>query len=92
MSKADLNNSGRVGTWGGGGNKYLFYGLLSFNAVASLDYISSRVGRVRPANGGWGGEVVQGQFYIFCQGGKAGGQNKFGQKSKGSKQFFFYNL
>ena len=55
MNQANLKKSGRVGTWGELFSKYIFmvFILWSFiNAVASVDYIYLRAGRVRPGGGG----------------------------------------
>ena len=43
----------------GGFNKYLFLGyFFSFNAVASVDYIYLRMGRVRPRGGGFKANLI----------------------------------
>ena len=55
----------------GGFNKYLIWGVFfSFNAVASVDYICLRVGRVRP--GGGGGYNLRPDYFFFKQEGQAG--------------------
>ena len=67
-------------------NKYLFLGsFFLFSAVASVDYIYLRAGRVRP-----GGEVVNANLVLFARG-AVGGSKQIGTKKWGgqSKLFFF---
>ena len=60
-----------------GGLTNIYFIFFLFNAVASLDYLSSIEGKVRPRGGG------QGQFdYYFFASGDRRGQNKFEQNSR----------
>ena len=60
----------------------IFFFFFAFNAVASPDNISLQAGRVRPEVGGGG---VKAKLIFFARG-AGGGQNKFEQKSRGSRQ------
>ena len=60
-----------MGTWGVLTNIYFKCLFFSFNAVASLDYIYLRAGRVRP-----GGRGDQGQFDFFLSWGAVGGSKQ----------------
>ena len=73
----------------GGFDKYLILDFFSFNAVASVDYIYLRVGRVRPGGGGGDGRL-QGLFIYFLPGGYEGVKNKFEQKEGGSRQIIIF--
>ena len=66
----------------GGFNKYLILIFFSFNAVASVDYIYLRVGRVRPGGGGGAGFKAK---LIFWLGGAVRGIKKIEQKRRGFK-------
>ena len=74
-----------MGTWGVLTNIYLRF-FFSFNALASLDYISLRAGRVR--TGGWGG-FDQGQFDFFVMGDCGGFKTNLGVLHVGKLIIFF---
>ena len=68
----------------GGFNKYLILDFFSFNAVASVDYIYLRVGRVRPGGGGGAGWTgFKAYLFIFCQGAMRGLKTNLNKKKGG---------
>ena len=71
MIQSNKKNSGRVGTHGGSYQILIFRVFFSFNAVASLDYISLQAGGGGGGQvGGWGGggfrQINIFFFYNFC--------------------------
>ena len=76
MIKTNQKKSSMVGIWGGGGfNKCLMI-YFSFNAAASLDYISLHYGRGGSGRGEGGGVKVNLFLFLPWGGGGAGGQQR----------------
>ena len=73
-----------MGTWGGGGLTDIYFKVfLSYNAVASLDYISLRAGRVKPGVGD------QGHFFAR---GQAGVKTNLNKKKRGQGKLLFFSF